>query len=102
VIETRPAAQVIAPFDGRVVFAGDYRRYGQLLIIAHGEGYHSLLAGLGNIDVVVGQWVLAGEPVGRMTQADGRVPELYVEIRRNGEAINPQSWLATPDTKVSG
>jgi septal ring factor EnvC (AmiA/AmiB activator) len=102
VIETRPAAQVIAPFDGRVVFAGDYRRYGQLLIIAHGEGYHSLFAGLGNIDVVVGQWVLAGEPVGRMTQADGRVPELYVEIRRNGEAINPQSWLATPDTKVSG
>ncbi|MBM3505807.1 MAG: hypothetical protein FJX65_18330 [Alphaproteobacteria bacterium] len=102
VIETRATAQVIAPFDGRVAFAGPYRRYGLLLIIAHGEGYHSLLAGLGSIDVTVGQWVLAGEPVGRMGQADGQPPELYVEIRRNGEPINPQQWITATDARVSG
>ncbi|MSO64538.1 MAG: hypothetical protein EXQ85_01825 [Alphaproteobacteria bacterium] len=102
VVETRPLAQVVAPFDGRVAFSGSFRRYGQLLIIAHGEGYHSLVAGVGTIDVGVGQWVLAGEPVGRMSQGDGPGPELYIEIRRNGEPINPQPWLAAADTKVGG
>ncbi|MEE8545783.1 MAG: peptidoglycan DD-metalloendopeptidase family protein, partial [Alphaproteobacteria bacterium] len=45
-IATRPWAQVIAPYDGRVAFAGPFRGYGQLLIIEHGEGYHTLVAGL--------------------------------------------------------
>lgn len=101
-IEVRPGAQVIAPFDGRVIYAGQFRTYGRLLIIAHGEGYHTLLAGLGKIDAVVGQWVLAGEPVGsmartRLASADGSAagpsPELYLEIRKAGEPINPLPWL---------
>lgn len=101
VIETRPAAQVVTPFDGRIVFAGPFRRYGQLLIIAHGEGYHTLLAGFASIDGTVGQWLLAGEPIGRMGPADGQKPELYIELRRNGEAINPLPWLVS-ETKVNG
>ena len=101
VIETRPAAQVVTPFDGRIVFAGPFRRYGQLLIIAHGEGYHTLLAGIASIDGAVGQWLLAGEPIGRMGPADGQKPELYIELRRNGEPINPLPWLVS-ETKVNG
>lgn len=101
VIETRPAAQVVAPFDGRIVFAGPFRRYGQLLIIAHGEGYHTLLAGIASIDGTVGQWLLAGEPIGRMGPATGQKPELYIELRRNGEPINPLPWLVS-ETKVNG
>ena len=102
-VETRPDAQVVAPYDGQIVFAGAFRRYGELLIIAHGEGYHTLLAGFASIDGIVGQWLLAGEPVGKMGQLDSqRKPELYIELRQNGEPINPIPWLATTETKVSG
>lgn len=98
-VESRAAAQVIAPHDGKVVFAGPFRDYGQLLIIDHGEGYHTLLAGLGHIDATVSQWVLAGEPVGQMGperagSARDSKPRLYIELRRNGRSINPLPWLA--------
>jgi septal ring factor EnvC (AmiA/AmiB activator) len=101
-IETRPSAEVIAPADGRVVFAGPFRGYGHLLIIEHGDGYHSLLAGFARIDGAVGQWLLAGEPVGQMGADDGQKPLLYVEVRRKGEPINPLPWLTASERKVSG
>ena len=101
-IETRAGAFVVTPYDGRVAFAGPYRGYGQLLIIDHGEGYHTLLAGFSRIDVVLGQWLLAGEAVGAMGRTtDGR-PNLYVELRYNGDTINPLPWLAASERKVSG
>ncbi len=90
-IETRNQAQVIAPFDGSVVFAGPFRGYGNMIIIDHGEGYLSLLAGLGTIDTDVGQMLLAGEPVGQMPKESS--PKLYVEMRRNNKPINPLSWM---------
>ena len=91
-ITSRPGAAVVAPYDGVVAFAGPFRGYGQLLIIEHSEGYHTLLAGLGRIDAAVGQHILAGEPVGVM-ENDG-APSLYVELRRDGQPINPLPWLA--------
>jgi len=66
VLETRGEAQVTAPSDGWVVYAGHFRSYGNLLIINAGGGYHILLAGMEQIDVVLGQFVLAGEPVAAM------------------------------------
>lgn len=101
VIEARPGGQVVAPFDGRIEFAGPFRGYGQILIIEHGDGYHSLLAGLERIDGVVGQWLVAGEPVGTMP-TDGHGAALYVELRHHEQPINPLPWLATRDDKVSG
>jgi septal ring factor EnvC (AmiA/AmiB activator) len=98
---TRPGAEVVAPFDGRVLFAGAFRGYGQILIIGHGDGYHSLVAGLDRIDSSVGQWLVAGEPIGRMS-ADEAKPRLYLELRHNGQPINPLPWLATRDAKVKG
>ncbi len=107
VIATRANAQVVAPHDGRVVFAGPFRDYGEILIISHGQGYHTLLAGMSRISAVAGQWVLAGEPVGVMGAGEG--PEssksrarLYVELRSNGKPVNPLLWLASGDRKVSG
>ncbi|MBD3660928.1 MAG: peptidoglycan DD-metalloendopeptidase family protein, partial [Arenibacter algicola] len=100
-VDTRPGAQVIAPFDGTVAFAGPFRGYGQLLIIDHGEGYHSLLAGLGRIDVSMGLAVLAGEPVAIMpggegsSGGDGGESVLYVEFRRDNQPFNPLPWLAS-------
>ncbi len=91
-LATRPGATVVSPFDGVVAFAGPFRGYGELLIIEHTEGYHTLLAGLGRIDGTVGQRVLAGEPVGAMN--DDKEPALYVELRHDGQPINPVPWLA--------
>jgi septal ring factor EnvC (AmiA/AmiB activator) len=91
-----PSAVVIAPFDGEVEYTGNFRGYGLILIIRHGGGYHSLLAGLGRTDVTGGQWLLAGEPVGAMPAADdenaGAV--FYLELRRDGRPVDPQSRLA--------
>lgn len=99
--ETRPGAQVVAPFDGKVLFAGPFKGYGQILIIGHGDGYHSLLAGLDRVDESVGQWLVAGEPVGVMSQGNQK-PRLYLELRHDGQPINPLPWLAIRDEKVNG
>jgi septal ring factor EnvC (AmiA/AmiB activator) len=101
-LRTRPGAQVVSPYDGQIVFAGPFRGYGQILIIEHSEGYHTLLSGLARIDAVAGQWVLAGEPVGAMGPGVSGNPELYVELRRGGRPINPLPWLAFHNGKVSG
>lgn len=101
-IVTRTAAQVIAPYEGQVVFVGEFRGYGQLLIIEHSEGYHSLLAGMSRIDSEMGQWVLVGEPVGIMEPTMGTEPVLYVELRRDGRPINPLTWLASHSANTQG
>jgi septal ring factor EnvC (AmiA/AmiB activator) len=79
------------------------------LIIEHGGGYHTVLAGLDQVDAVVGQWLLAGEPVGVMgagegsgdaASAGGR-PKLYLELRRDGQPIDPVPWFGAADTKTA-
>lgn len=101
-LETRPNAQVVATFDGRVVYAGPFRRYGLILILEHSGRYHSLLAGLGRIDVVLGQWVVAGEPVGLMANPTEGKPTLYLELRHNGQPIDPTPWFSTQLSKGEG
>lgn len=103
-IETRPNAQVTSPADGWIVYAGKFRTYGQLLIINAGGGYHLLLAGLDRIDVRTGQFVLAGEPIGVMSEPRANeknkkskaedAPLLYVEFRKDGQPIDPSPWWA--------
>jgi murein hydrolase activator len=100
-IKTRPGAQVVAPFEGQIMFAGPFKGYGQILIIDHGGGYHSLLAGIDQIEASVGQRVVAGEPVGVMKSGDASA-SLYLELRRQGQPINPLPWLVARDGKVSG
>jgi len=101
-IKTRPGSTVIAPRDGLIVFAGPFRGLGQLLIIEYQAKYHLLLAGLGRIDKQVGENVLAGEPVGMMNPSQNAGPALYMELRRNGQPINPLPWLAAGRTEVNG
>ena len=98
-IATPAAAIVTAPFDGQIIYAGPFQPYVLVLILRHTDGYHSLLAGLGRADSAVGQWVLAGEPVGAMPDAaePGSGGEIYVELRRNGGPVDPQPWLAQRD-----
>jgi septal ring factor EnvC (AmiA/AmiB activator) len=99
---------VVSPSDGWVVYAGDFRSYGQLLIINAGGGYHFLLAGLSQIDVQVAQFVLAGEPVGVMSgpgkspsaKAQENTPVLYIELRKDHKPIDPDPWWAEGSRKV--
>lgn len=110
VIETRHAAQITAPSDGWVMYAGEFRSYGHILIINAGGGYHVLLAGLSHSDVQVGQFVLAGEPVGMMPavaktlqgKAQDNAPVLYVEFRKDQKPIDPEPWWAASAKKVQG
>lgn len=90
IIKTRNMAQVTSPFDGSVIFAGQFRGYGNMIIVDHGKGYLTLLAGLGDIDCELGQMLLAGEPVGQMP--DNRDAKLYVELRKNNQPIDPMKW----------
>jgi len=92
VYKTRSEAQVTSLFDGTVIFSGPFKGYGNIIIVEHGDGYLSLLAGLGRIDCDVGQTLLAGEPVG--TMPSGSNAKLYVEIRKNRHPINPTPWIA--------
>lgn len=101
-IEARTAAQVIAPQSGTVVFAGPFRGLGQLLIIEHERGYHTLLAGLARIDAKVGDNVLTGEPVGVLAVSQQDRPALYVELRRRGRPVNPLPWFAAGRIRVNG
>lgn len=89
---TIPSAQVITPFSGIVKFAGPFKKYKQLLIIEHPQGYHSLIAGLENINTVVGAKLAAGEPVGTTDRTEA--PRLYYELRKDGKPVNPQQLLS--------
>ena len=111
-VATRESAQVTAPCDGWVVYAGPFRSYGQLLILNAGGGYHILLAGMERISVELGQFVLTGEPVaimggGQKTASTAAVgfsqPILYIEFRKDGTPVDPGPWWAiTESEKVRG
>jgi septal ring factor EnvC (AmiA/AmiB activator) len=110
-VATRAGAQVTAPSDGWVVYAGPFRSYGQLLILNAGGGYHILLAGMERISVDLGQFVLTGEPVAVMGSGShiaailatgSSQPVLYVEFRKDGIPVDPGPWWATQVEKVRG
>ena len=85
-IASRALAQAVAPAGGRVAFAGPYKGYGSIVIIEHGGGWTSLVTGLARLDTRVGEELVAGSPLG---QAGPGRPVLTLELRRQGEAVNP-------------
>jgi septal ring factor EnvC (AmiA/AmiB activator) len=111
-VATRAGAQVTAPADGWVVYAGPFRSYGQLLILNVGGGYHVLLAGMDRISVDLGQFVLAGEPVAVVGSSShiaailavgSSQPVLYIEFRKDGLPVDPGPWWAAGEgEKVRG
>lgn len=121
-VSAREDAVIASPTDGWIVYSGPFRSFGQLLIINAGDGYYVLLAGMERINVALGQFVLAGEPVALMGKASAAGaplsgnprtanalaggtggPILYVEFRKDGGSIDPSPWWAkTKGEKVRG
>ncbi|MEI7669399.1 MAG: peptidoglycan DD-metalloendopeptidase family protein, partial [Pseudomonadota bacterium] len=90
--KTRGSASVVAPYSGEVVYAGNFRDYGKMVIIRHGNDYHTLLSGMEKINCVPGQMLLKGEPIGNMGTAEDKT-RLYMELRKNSKPIDPTSYL---------
>ena len=117
--EIRKEAVIISPWEGKIVYSGNFRNFGRVLIINHGEGYHSLISGLKRSFVEIDQWVLTGEPLGLAgvmvsedsfeinQESESQLNKqlrttLYVELLRHGQPINPLSWMATRDNRING
>lgn len=88
-------AKVAAPGSGLVQYAGPVKGWGVILILRLSGGYHLVLAGLDRSSVSVGQSVAAGQTVGWMPDARQSAPELYLEVRADGDPVDPARWLKT-------
>lgn len=94
-IEAREGTPVAAVHAGRVVFADWMRGFGNLLILDHGDQVMTLHAHLQRFEVEVGQAVARGDTLGRVGASGGHsAPALYFEVRRGGDPIDPQGWIA--------
>lgn len=98
-IATRPGAQVVSPMQGEVVYTGPFMGYGNIVIIRHSEEIHTLISGIGQIQAAVGQKLMAGEPIGKMSGkgsgADSGLTKLYMELRKNAKPVDPSPWLSS-------
>ncbi|WP_420393401.1 murein hydrolase activator EnvC family protein [Acuticoccus sp.] len=115
-IAAPPRSTVFAPMHATVLFSAPFRGYGHLLILDAGEGYHMVFAGMQDASVVPGDRVEAGTPLGRMGQSPqrsavasvgaegsalvGARPVLYVELRREGAAVDSRGWWQDAPTDV--
>lgn len=87
-------SEVVSVAQGTVVYSGWLKGYGTLVIIDHGGSYHSLYAHLAESQVEVGNAVEEGEAIGTVGDTGSlKGPYLYFEIRKGGQAVDPQPWL---------
>jgi septal ring factor EnvC (AmiA/AmiB activator) len=85
---------VQAVASGRVVYAGWMRGYGQMVLLDHGEHYHTLVAHLDRVAVHVGQQVAAGAVLGHVGESGWQEgPGLAFELRHRSGAVDPTPWL---------
>ncbi len=94
VITAPEGSEVKAIADGRVLLADWLQGYGLVVVIEHGKGDMSLYGYNQSALVNVGAQVKAGQPIALVGTSGGQgEPSLYFEIRRQGQAVNPQPWL---------
>jgi septal ring factor EnvC (AmiA/AmiB activator) len=93
-IKTSPDATVKAIYEGKVVFADEFKGYGQLVIISHGDGYFTLYGNLSRIFLKNGAIIKENTIIGEVGEsATIGANGLYFEIRYKGKPLNPQQWL---------
>lgn len=101
-IAARPGAQITAPYDGRVLYSGPFRKYGNIVILGVENRYQMVLAGMSETTTYVGQELLAGEPIGFLEEeksphggVSSQRGQLYMELRFDGKPIDPAPWFKT-------
>jgi septal ring factor EnvC (AmiA/AmiB activator) len=92
-LSTEDSAPVTPVAPGRVIFAGPFRSYGQVVIVDHGGGFFSVYGNLGEILKGKGADARAGEPIAKAGAAKDGSGRVYLEIRRGTEALDPAAWL---------
>lgn len=100
-IKTTPEINIKAIYDGKIVYAGMLRGYGNLIIIDHGEQYYSLISRAGELYKKEGDSVNTGEIIGIMSDQSGLISEgLHFEIRHGTEPENPLHWINNAKLKI--
>jgi len=89
-VQTKNNAQVIAPYDGAVIFANIFRSGKITIILYHGNNYYTVLTGVNKSFVKDGSNVLAGEPIAEM---GGKNTLLQIELRYKNKTINPLTFF---------
>lgn len=92
-LDTAPSAPVKAVSAGKVIFAGPFRSYGQVIILDHGSGFFSVYGGLGAMTKEKGDAVKRGDLLARAGSAASGGGRLYLELRRGADALDPLAWL---------
>ncbi len=93
IFKTSKNADVFAPAKGTVVFKGPFRSQDEILILDHGQNVHTVFMGMHKMSAEIGQTVYAGDILGIMAGYGKDDPLLYVELRQNGKAIDPQPYF---------
>ena len=93
-IEAAEGEDISAIAYGRVAYADWLRGYGLLMIIDHGEGFMSLYGNNESLLYEVGDWVQPGAVISTIGSTTGNGQGLYFELRNNGKAVDPASWLS--------
>jgi len=84
-LAAKGGSQAVAPAAGIVRFAGPFRSYGRVVIIAHGGGWTTTVTGLDSLAVKAGQRIEQGDPIGRAGAANRPVT---AELRRDNRPID--------------
>jgi septal ring factor EnvC (AmiA/AmiB activator) len=93
-IDSNDGSFVRAVHRGKVVFAAWFKGYGELVIVNHGDGYHTLYGSLSEIFTKVGDIIKDDQPVGRVgTSGLLNSPGVYFEVRYKGKPLDPLQWL---------
>ncbi|HZZ85710.1 MAG TPA: M23 family metallopeptidase [Anaeromyxobacteraceae bacterium] len=80
---------------GRVAWAGWFKGYGNLVIVDHGEGYHTLVAHLASMSTATGEEVAQGALLGTVGDTESaKGPFLYFEVRERGRPVDPRGWIS--------
>lgn len=96
-ISTQSNAIVTSPFSGTVKYTGAFKRYGQIILIEHGDDYFSLIGGINEIYVLPETKVSRGTPIGKMGEiikSNGEIG-LYYEVRYKGKPVDPKRLLSS-------
>jgi murein hydrolase activator len=89
---TGTPVKAVAP--GTVVSVGQLGTYGLTVIVQHGGGDYSVYASLNAANVRSGATVRKNDVIGTVGTSDPDLrPHLHFEIRPQGHAVDPESWL---------